>query len=123
MQTLRRYTTSRFTGINIYDNTNQQWTQYKPLMHSNFEIYRYYIYRYIYMVRECGIMCDRTRYRQRRHLCQEELEKECYEQEFQSYCKSNYKPIVYQRNGYLNPYASLFIPTTSGHSLDLHHHF
>ena len=47
-------------------------------------------------------MCGRTRDPQRRLLCQEELEKE-----FQSYCKPNYKYIVYQQNGHLNPYASL----------------
>ena len=36
-----------------------------------------------------------------------ELEKECYEYKFQSYCKPNYKHIVYQRNGHLNPCVSL----------------
>ena len=57
------------------------------------------------MIRECGRICGRTRDRKRIHMGQEELEKEFYEYEFQSYCKPNYKPIVYQRNGHLSPFV------------------
>ena len=68
------------------------------------------------MVRECGIVYGRTRDAQRRHLYQEELEKECYEWEFISYCKLNHKPIIYQRNGHL--ICQSVISPTSRHSLD-----
>ena len=45
IQQLGKYTTSHLTRDNIHDNTKQQWTQYRRLMHNNFQTYRYYIYQ------------------------------------------------------------------------------
>ena len=38
------YITSRVTGDNIHENSKQQWTIYRPLMHNNFQMYQYHIY-------------------------------------------------------------------------------
>ena len=47
------------------------------------------------MVRECRSGYGRTWERQRRYLWSKEMEQECYEEEVQSYQKTDYKPIIY----------------------------